>query len=128
MRAESPRYSKLKFSAEKLTQTLTGVEASPHGFMWIAEVDGVLAGVMVALIVEHWMSADLVATDLALYVEPPHRGSGIAAELVERYKQWAKFHGAVLTQAGVSTGIYTEQTARLYEAMGFKRCGVLLEA
>ncbi len=127
MRAESPRYAKLKFSPEKLTHTLAGVESSEHGFMWIAEVDGELAGVMVALIFEHWMSTDLVASDLALYVEPAHRGSKIAAELVERYKQWAVFHGAVLPQVGVSTGVYTEQTARLYESLGFKRCGVLLE-
>lgn len=127
MHAESPRFSKLRFSPEKLTDTLTDIEANPLGFIWLGEVDGDVAGVMVGLIYEHWCSTDAVSTDLALYVEPAYRGSMLAARLINRYKQWAKVNGAVLLQVGVSTGVETEQTARLYEAMGFKRFGVILE-
>jgi GNAT superfamily N-acetyltransferase len=67
---------------------------------------------------------------MALYVEPAHRGTKMAAELIARYVDWAREMGVPegFITAGISTGQYVEQTARLYEAMGFKRFGVLLEA
>ena len=77
---------------------------------------------------EHWCSTDLVATDLAVFIDVPYRGGLLSARLVRRFIAWLHETGAVLKTAGVSTGVHTEQTARLYEALGMRRFGVLLEA
>lgn len=127
MHAESPHFRQITFSAGKLAETLVDVLDSPNGFLMVGDAKGEIAGVMVGLAVEHWCSTDLVATDLALYVKPEFRGSMLAARLIARYKSWAHALGAKIISVGISTGVNVEQTARLYEAMGFKRFGVLLE-
>lgn len=128
MHAESPHFLQIAFSAEKLEATLRNVLAAEGGFLVVADVGGQVAGVMMGLAMQHWCSDDIVATELALYVEPECRGSLLAARLIRRYLSWAGALGAKIITAGVSTGVNVEQTARLYEAMGMKRFGVLLEA
>ena len=128
MASESPRFSRLSFSRDRLTATLAQLIQSPQGFLWVAEEGGGMVGGMAALIHPHWFSDDLVASDLALFMSPQARGGMAAARLLRHYKAWAMAHGAVLVQAGVSTGLRTENTAQLYERMGFERCGVILEA
>lgn len=128
MHAESPRFSQLTFCRDKMTRTFQVVMGTDLGLLDVAEIDGRIVGLMLALAFEHYCSPDIVATELALYVEPEHRGSLIGLRLIKRYRQWADGIGAKHTTAGVSTGVHTEQTARLYEAAGFQRFGVLLEA
>lgn len=128
MHAESPRFSRLAFCRDKLARTLGGVLGNPLGLLQVLDVDGQVRGVVMAVAFEHWCSTDLVATELALFVDEDQRGSISAARLIKAYRRWAAETGAVHIAAGVSTGIRTEQTARLYEAAGFTRFGVLLEA
>jgi GNAT superfamily N-acetyltransferase len=131
MHAESPQFTHLAFSRAKLEQTLLALLDSPLGFIQVAERDGRIAGVMVAIATEHWCSDDLVLCELALYVEPEYRGTLIAAGLIKRFKGWKEQTGAKLATVGVSTAIsdeMTEKTARLYEALGLKRFGIMLGA
>lgn len=130
MHAESPRFSRLRFSATRLEATLRALIGVPHGFVMVAtaERDGWLVGGMVAVVAPHWASDDLIATDLALFIAPAARGGLLPARLLTRYVQWAHHLGAQIIQAGVTTGIEPETTARLYERMGLTRCGVILEA
>lgn len=127
MHDESPRFSRLRFSRARLHDTLRMLVDAPLGFVWVAEED-VLIGGMVAMASPHWASDDLVATDLALFIDPTRRGSLAPVRLVNRYRWWASEIGAVITQVGVTTGVHTEQTATLLERLGLKRCGILLEA
>lgn len=129
MHAESPRFSRLEFSSDRLAQTLVGLVEADRGFLWVAEnAAGSVIGGMAAVIVPHWCSNDLIATDLALFIEKTARGSLAPMRLLHRYRRWAVERGAVLIQIGVSSGIDTETTAHLYEQLGFSRCGVILEA
>lgn len=129
MHAESPRFSRLRFDADRLRSTLSSLIGSDSGFLWVAEnAAGNLTGGMAAVVVQHWASSDLVATDLALFMDPSARGSLAPLRLLTRYRQWAAERGAKLIQVGVTTGVDTETTARLYEQLGFSRCGVILEA
>ena len=128
MHAESPRFSQLAFCRDQLARTLGGVLGNPLGLLCVGDVGGAVGGVMLALAYQHWCSSDIVASELALYVEPEHRGTLMAARLIKRYRQWAAEVGAKHITAGVSTGVHVEETARLYEAMGMRRFGVLLEA
>lgn len=129
MHAESPRFARLQFAPARLYQTLCAVLESPTGFLWVAEEGDHLIGGMVAIATPHWASDDLVATDLALFIDPDHRGSLAPVRLLNRYRWWAQHEAkAVITQVGITTGVQTENTAQLYERMGFKRCGAILEA
>jgi len=129
MHAESPRFSRLTFSGVRLRQTLTALIDSPQGFLWVAESDGRVVGGMAAIAVPHWASDDLIATDLALFIDPAHRGGLMPVRLVNRYRWWARDEiKAPIVQVGVTTGVQTETTAQLYERLGLTRCGVILEA
>ncbi|WP_439587493.1 GNAT family N-acetyltransferase [Hydrogenophaga sp.] len=127
MHAESPRFSRLTFSRARLHDTLRGLLDSPAGFLWVAEHAQVIGG-MAGIIGPHWASDDLVATDLALFIDERQRGGMSTVRLVAQYRQWARERGARIVQVGVTTGVQTEQTARLYERLGLARCGLILEA
>jgi GNAT superfamily N-acetyltransferase len=128
MHAESPRFSLIEFDSDRLQMTLEQILAAPGGFLMVGEHDSAIAGVMVALATQHWCSRDIVASEMALFVEPEFRGSMLGARLIRRYVTWARALGARLVTAGISTGVHVEETARLYEAVGMRRFGVLLEA
>lgn len=127
MHAESPRFSRLRFSASRLESTLRLLLGSGQ-FVMVAEEGGRLVGGMLAVAMPHYASDDLVASDLALFVTPDARGGMAPVKLIKAYTAWADKRGAVITQVGITTGVKTETTAALYERMGLKRCGALLEA
>ncbi len=128
MHAESPRFSRLTFSRARLHDTLRGLLTHPGGFLWVGEEGETLVGGMAAVAAPHWASDDLLATDLALFVRPDHRGGLLPLRLVNRYRWWAAHEmKASIVQVGVTTGVQTETTAQLYERLGLKRCGVILE-
>jgi GNAT superfamily N-acetyltransferase len=128
MHAESPRYSRLTFSPEKMAAMLHNLIDSPNGFVRVLELDGRIAGLMVAMVAEHWMSTDMVAVDFGVYVTHGVRGVGAGAvEMVARYRQWAKERGAVWPQIGVSAGVCDEAAERMYERAGARRVGSIWE-
>lgn len=128
MAAESPRYSRLRFSRDKLAAALTTLIPADWGFVRVIDGEQGIVAVMLAAVTEHWISSDRCASDLALYVDPRARGTMAATELICAYREWAREQGAVLLQVGVTTGVHTEKTAQLYEHLGFVRCGIVLEA
>lgn len=129
MHGESPRFSRLRFSAAKLEHTLRALIGNPQGFAWVAVhgQGGPITGVLIAVAVEHWTSDDLVATDLALFVHPDYRGGRGFLHLVSRYREWARATGAVLRQLGVTTGVHSDATTAMLERIGMTRCGAILE-
>lgn len=126
MHAES-RYRVLSFSPAKLRTTLQFLLSAQTGFLWVAEVHGEVVGGLAAMCAPHWASDDLMATDLALFMAPEHRGGMAVARLVKQYRRWARAAGAKLVDLGVTTGVHTEETAQLLERLEFRRCGVVLE-
>ena len=128
MHAESPHWSRLTFSPEKLRSTMTMLVNEPRAFLRVVCTDdGVPLGGMGALLMPHWASDDLYASDLFMFMHPEARGTLAPVRLVKAYRQWAKENGAKLVLLGITTGVHTEQTAALFERLGMKRCGVILE-
>lgn len=128
MHAESPHFRQIAFSAAKLEETLRAVLGTPNGFLVLGDLQGHVAGVYVAVALEHWCSTDLVATELALYVEREHRGTLLGARLIKAYLAWARELGCKQITAGVSTGVNVDKTTHLYQRLGFKQFGTQLEA
>ena len=92
----------------------------------VAEIDGVPIVALPAT----WSSITArtkVASDFGLFIEPASRGGMTAPRLLKAYIEWAKEQGAVMIQAGITTGVHVEQTTRLYEKLGFRNNGQLFE-
>ena len=74
-------------------------------------------------ITQYYFSKDLVAHDFLMYVEPERRGGYTIVRLVKNFESWAKSMGAKEIRPGTSTGIKSEMSKKLYEALGYKFTG-----
>ncbi len=54
-----------------------------------------------------------------MYVQPQHRGKGIAAQILQALEQWAKEEG--FTACVLETGLNQPEAIRLYEKTGYVR-------
>lgn len=128
MHAESPRFRRLRFDADKMRATAAGLVASPHGFAWVVEADGMVIGGLLAMVCEHWCSSDKVAVDYGLYVKPGARGAGNdAVALAKQYAAWAREQGAVWPQAGITAGIGDAAAEKVYRYAGGQQVGTIWE-
>lgn len=127
MHAESPRYSRLKYSRQRTEDHLRLMLTDPRGAVFVAERDGKIVGAAVVWADMHWTSEDVVAEEVALFVLPEARGSMAAVRLICTMKAWKDAKRAQWLQVGTSTNVEPERTAALYEFLGFKRCGFGLE-
>lgn len=126
MHAESPTWRRLNFSHAKLAASVEA--AILHGFARVVDDCGEVVGGMLALAIPHWFSDDLVACDMALFIDPAHRGGMAAVRLLNAYAQWARDSGATLVHFGVTTGVHNESTMALCERLGWRQVGALMEA
>lgn len=127
MHAESPRFSVLPWNGAKLRALIETLIAQPEGLALVAVRDGVVIGGFLGMAVPHFASDALVSCDVALYVAQDRRGGMAAARLLRAYVQWAKARGAVLIQAGITTGVNLKATSRLFASVGFEPAGNLFE-
>lgn len=67
-----------------------------------------------------------VATLVSLYVRPQHRGGGVGAGLVERFRRWARDAGA--DRVAVTAYAANEGAVRFYRRQGLVPFHVTLEA
>ena len=125
MHAESERYRRLRFSEPHIRSLYAALV--PTGGILVVEHAGAIVGMVVGMLVPTWFGdgSEFVASDLALYVEPEHRGTLAAPRLIRAFERWAVAHGAREVSLGVSTEIHAERTRELYERLGFKPTGYL---
>lgn len=126
MHVES-RFARLPFDRDKVQALFAHLIESPDGLLLVADADGVLVGGFAGYVVEHYFARTKVASDFGLFIEPASRGGMTAPRLLKAYIEWAKAQGAVMIQAGITTGVHVEQTTRLYEKLGFRNNGQLFE-
>lgn len=129
LHAESPRYARLSFSADKVENlirhmiTSTLVTRAPGG-AFVAEKGGIIIGMLGAFIHSPFFSDDKLASDYTFYIVPEHRRRGRAAiALIRAFEQWAFDNGALDIIPGISTMIDAESTAHFYNKLGYERYG-----
>lgn len=127
MHAESPAFGAMRFDADKLAGVIAAAMGSPVGFAMVAERDGEVIGGMVAMAAPHYFSPDLVACDLALFIQAEHRGGMAAVRLLAAYREWGIGIGAAKVQLGVMAGIEAWMVEALCERLGARRVGVVME-
>lgn len=124
MHAESPRFSRRAFSAAKCEAALAALLAGRlTGSTLVAEKDRTIIGMMVGIVTEHFFGTEKMATDLALYIAPEHRGGSLAPKLIKAFEKAMRATGAVEVSLGISTEIAAERTVELYRAQGYRLSG-----
>jgi len=123
--AES-RHRVFPFSEEKVTRIFTGCIGGPGGIAYVAEHGGETIGFAVGEICPHPMFDTLMAFEYGIYVLPAHRGRMHGFSLMRAYVQAARARGVSDINAGITTAISPERTARLYERIGMFPIGILL--
>lgn len=118
MHVES-NFSEMNFNASTAQDYLLQLMA--HDFVGIAEAEGTILGGMAGKIHKTWFGDDLVATDVALFIDPKYRGGKAVIMLIKFFVAWAKAFGAKQIRPGVSTGHLG--AVKLYEHMGFSVTG-----
>jgi len=114
-------FSYLTYDPDRVRSVLSGLIGTQY--VRVYEKDGRIVAVMVGVATPAWFSQDMMATDLALFVEKKHRGSMAAIRLIRDFLRWAKDQGVKQIRPGVSTGAVGSAGSRLYEAIGFEAVG-----
>lgn len=122
MHAESPRFRHMTFRPDKL-QAL----AEPlmeHGILLLAEQAGEAVGMAVGFVMENFFTDYRIASDLAIYVVPEHRGGLWFPRLVRAFEARGAELGADEFCIAVATEVQTEITAGLFERLGYHRSSI----
>lgn len=132
LHAESPRFSKLTFSPEKVAWLIRSMVVgtlvtAPVGGALVAEKGGTIVGMIGGFIYSPCFSTDKVASDYTFYVRPEHRRKGRAAILLIRaLEAWAVEQGAVEIVPGTATLIDAAGTVSFFAKLGYENVGCLL--
>lgn len=119
MHAESPRYRNLPFSEARTEEVARRLIAAPEAVVLLAETAEGVVGVLAAFVAEHIFSDVLYAADVAVFVEPIHRGGTAAVRLLHAYEAWAKGLGVRESVLGVSTEVTEARTVSMYQRLGY---------
>ena len=85
----------LGWSSSKVYNSLfDAVERDDFG-VFVLSVDDEVVGMFLCFITPCFFSDAMQAVEIAWYVDPGHRGSKKAYQMLELYEQWAKDHKAV---------------------------------
>lgn len=126
LHAES-NYAFLNYSPEKVARLLANCVTDQNYFGCVAEVDGQPVGFCLGFVSEYFLNHELIASDYAVFVSKEHRQSSIGAELISSFVEWAKTKGCREVCMGISTGVHTDKTKRLYERLEFTEVGVIMK-
>jgi GNAT superfamily N-acetyltransferase len=97
------------------------------GCVFVAERDGEVIGGIAGYLEQTWYGTNFVATELAHFIKPEHRGSAVPMRLVNTFIKWGKSRGAAEIHIGIISGVQQERTEQLYERLGGIRIGSLFK-
>jgi GNAT superfamily N-acetyltransferase len=87
---------KIHASADALRRLSLNLIISPDAVIYVAEVHGVIVGMMGLMRYLHPMSGELTASEVMWWVNPDRRGSGV--RLFRVGEAWAQASGATVIQ------------------------------
>jgi ribosomal protein S18 acetylase RimI-like enzyme len=115
----SPEPTNLSHLADTVKQYF-----SPETPLWIVERGGqAIACLWMGNAVDQ-VNGERYGHIFLVYVDPQHRRQGIATELIDRARQWAKGHGQ--RQIGLQVFLANENALSLYRNLGFQTRSLLM--
>lgn len=105
----------LPFDRDRLWEFLSVLIAD--GGAYVAEVECKPVGMIGMKLWIHPFTGQLIAEEIAMWVEPEHRGGSIGPRLLTQAVRWARDRQAEMIRASAPFG--KEKLTRLYEHRGF---------
>jgi hypothetical protein len=109
--------SEMTVDDNKCRRNMAMMIASKQFFSVVSECDGKVNGFMFGMVESMFFTNVKYATDIAIVA---NSGGSL---MIKRFLVWAKLQGAKSVMFGISTGIDTDRTGKLYEALGLKHVG-----
>lgn len=122
MRDEGPNFLKLDFSLEKAALVIERLIAN-DGILVACKGEQIV-GLIAFVVVEHLWGRDLIASDVAIFVDPAHRGCSAFLRLVRAFEATTAERGVKMFELGVSAGIDNGKTAEMFAALGYYHHGI----
>lgn len=119
-------FKPLPFDAQHFGRWLVDMIVGPQHLVLIVEIDGEVAGGVLASVFPAMFSPELVASEHAIFVRPEYRRSRAGQALIEAYLSWARDMGAKRVNAGNSAGMDDSRYVRLMQRFGFEKAGSLM--
>lgn len=121
-------YSFLPYSKQKCRDLGKKIKLVDSANIWVAEKDGEIIGMYIAVVTEYFFNFEKIAQDYLLYIKPEHRKElKIPIRLIKKAEVWAKEQGAVEFCPGSSMNISNGKLEKLYNFMKFKTVGHLFK-
>jgi len=79
-----------------------------------------IVGMLVCFVTPCFFSEVVQAVEIVWYVDPDHRGSRKAMEMLDLYEEWAKEHGAVCTNLINLNVLKGDKVAKIYKRKGYR--------
>ena len=91
-----------------------------NGVVLVSETDGVVDGAIMGMVAPIWYVGAFTASELALWVVPERRSSGIAKALIAAFEDWGREQGVeYFTMSDLSVdGTYP--AGGMFERMGYR--------
>ena len=114
-------FAPLDYDVDRVKETI-GCLIDKNQFVVVVEgKNGEIVGGMAGMVEQSWFGGDMIANDLALFLDPAVRGGRLAFRLVAAWITWAKMAGAKQLRPGVVSG--SKAAEEMYERMGFQKTG-----
>lgn len=123
---KSSNFKHLEWDARHFGERVVSLITSPDHDIFLAVVDGDVAGGILCGIGPGLSTRNLVAYELGLYVTPDYRRTSAASQLLRAYVRWSRDRGAKRITAGNSAGAPDEGYVKLLTKSGFERTGSLM--
>jgi RimJ/RimL family protein N-acetyltransferase len=119
--AFSPYARSVPFDPDAVRAVLAEAIGTPHAFVWIAEVDGTIAGALLGVLAPLWFNPTaMVATELAWWMDEEHRGGTLALRLHATFEEWAARAGAASVVMSDLVVPGAKSTGPLLERLGYR--------
>jgi len=117
------RYSHIETDDEVFKAYMLSFLLSPQAEVWVAEVDGIIEGVLVGVYGQTYFSRANFVTDKFFLVT--EKGSGLGIRLFRAFLSWAKKQPNVAAiELTLTAGMPDqERTAEMYKKFGFVEAG-----
>ena len=119
---QESRYRDIPFSEEKISKLLD----NPNCFCSLAKSGEDYIGFIFGLVQQSWFSDSKTGFDLGLFIVPEQRGKSMAPiRLIKAFEDYCRNQGCTEITLSSSASIYEKKALRLYEKLGYSKCGFI---
>lgn len=119
----SPFYPTVSFSPQKIEALFDlAIETGHSQVLVLLYIESSkVCGMVVGLASETPFSTDVVASELAWWVDPEYRGTRKAGDLVLAYEAWARHIGCKHVTMALLPQLTNPKVERYYDRLGYKK-------